>query len=496
MRSKINISFLNLAAQSPSVELNFAISEKTYLESNHTQHVFFMCDSALTSCSLNVLNRKSICNICRYKARKGFKHFNSRNKNSVLIPIKRQDLKYDNSLKNNRHIHNEILLGVHSTIGSQLRLDDMSLLDKRWSKIKDKMIESSFGLYSYFNNFLKLNSVENFIIFNGRISCARPLKVVAENNNVDYILFDGAVNGMTPYFAKNEMFHSIEFEKHNALKSYLKYFKISRELANEYSYKKINKIPILRDVVFTKNQIKGFVDPKILEIKKPIVSIFVSSDDEYRFLGSDFGKDPIVDQIQAIKKLIRSNLTQKYTFIVKMHPNQGKSHLSILKKYQELSETVMIVFPDNKTDTYSLIDLSSIIINFSSSIGAEVNYLRKPVVQIGPSKWMGLPTANFVKNAEQAIMIISQNKFKLMPQRSSIAYFTFNMRPSFKLDSYKYISDGVFTYGDKFIKAPFFLRLIAIYDKLVQSYLKGDKEIFSKLYLYVPNLIFGTTKTR
>ena len=163
MRSKINISFLNLAAQSPSVELNFAISEKTYHESNHNKHIFFMCDRALTSCSLNVLNRKSICNICRHKARKGFKHFNSRNKNSVLIPIKRKDLNYDQSLKNNNHIHNEILLGVHSTIGSQLRLDDMKLLNKRWSKIKDKMIESSYGLYSYFNNSLKLNSVENLL---------------------------------------------------------------------------------------------------------------------------------------------------------------------------------------------------------------------------------------------------------------------------------------------------------------------------------------------
>ena len=79
---KINISFLNLAAQSPSIELNLAISEKTHLESNSSEHLFFMCDRALKSCSLNVLNKKSICDICRHKARKGFKHFNARNKNS------------------------------------------------------------------------------------------------------------------------------------------------------------------------------------------------------------------------------------------------------------------------------------------------------------------------------------------------------------------------------------------------------------------------------
>ena len=70
--SKTNISFLNLAAQSPSLELNFALSEKIHKESNESKHIFFMCDKALTSCSVNVLNRKSICRICTNKAKKRF----------------------------------------------------------------------------------------------------------------------------------------------------------------------------------------------------------------------------------------------------------------------------------------------------------------------------------------------------------------------------------------------------------------------------------------
>ena len=66
------------------------------------------------------------------------------------------------------------MLGVHSTIGSQLRLDDMKLLDDRWKLIKEKMYESSKGLFNYFDTFLQDNNVSNFIIFNGRLSCARP----------------------------------------------------------------------------------------------------------------------------------------------------------------------------------------------------------------------------------------------------------------------------------------------------------------------------------
>jgi hypothetical protein len=38
--SKINISFLNLAAQSPSLELNLALSEKIHNKDKNKKHVF------------------------------------------------------------------------------------------------------------------------------------------------------------------------------------------------------------------------------------------------------------------------------------------------------------------------------------------------------------------------------------------------------------------------------------------------------------------------
>ena len=71
-KESINISYLNLAAQSP-LKLNLAFSEKIRIDSKRDN--IFMCDKALKSCSVNVLNKKSVCNICTYKAKKGFKEF-------------------------------------------------------------------------------------------------------------------------------------------------------------------------------------------------------------------------------------------------------------------------------------------------------------------------------------------------------------------------------------------------------------------------------------
>ena len=494
--SKINISYLNIAAQSPSLELNFSLSEKIHRETSNSKHVFFMCNKALTSCSINVFNKRSICSICKHKAKKGFKIFKERNPNSELVKISRKNIINNSKVSNiNNEIDKELLFGVHSTISSILRLDNMELLDKRWKKIKKKMHESSIGLYYYFDKFLKNTKVNNFIIFNGRVSCARPLIEVSKNNNVNFNLFDAKNNGKIPYLSFNEMFHSINFEKKHALKLYVKFFKESKSIAEEYIFKKQNAIRT-NDPAFTENQEIGHIDKEILNLKKPLISIFVSSDDEYRFIGSDWAEFGLPDQIESINKMVNSPLSKKYDFVVKMHPNQISMHSSIKNKYVELSKTVNVLLPENKTDTYSLIMHSEIILNFCSTVGAEANYLRKPVVQIGASRFRLLPVANYVSSPEEAIEVIHEKKFKLMPKRASVVYFCFQAKTPFKLASYKWIEDGVFTYANKHIVAPMILRLLAAPDKLFTHIIKGDKEIYSNSFMYAKNLIFGTTKVK
>jgi hypothetical protein len=342
---------------------------------------------------------------------------------------------------------------------------------------------------------LKNREVNNFIIFNGRLSCARPLITVSKNNNVNFNLFDASVNGKVPMLSVNEMFHSINFEKNNALKTYVKLFKESESIADKFMFKKTNAI-MTNDHAYTKDQIKGHIDKEILDLKKPLISFFVSSDDEYLFIGSDWVGFGLPDQIESINKMVNSPLSKKYDFVVKMHPNQKNIHSSIKNRYVELSKTVNVLLPENKTDTYSLIMHSEIILNFCSTVGAEANYLRKPVVQIGASRFRLLPVANYVNSPEEAIEVIDQKKFKIMPKRASTVYFCYHERTPFKLKSYEWIEDGIFKYGNKFINTPLIFRLLAAPDKLYIHLIKGNKEIFSNLFMYFKNLIFGTTKRK
>ena len=143
-----------------------------------------------------------------------------------------------------------------------------------------------------------------------------------------------------------------------------------------------------------------------------------------------------------------------------MHPNQKNIHKSTMERYKELGKEVSVLLPESYTDSYALIKKSELIINFCSSIALEANYMRKPVVQIGPSSFMRFMIANIVESIDEAIDLIYNKKYKVMPKRGSIISFTYYMKPSFKLPAYDFLEDGVYAYGGISCRAPLHLRLV------------------------------------
>ena len=122
--------------------------------------------------------------------------------------------------------------------------------------------------------------------------------------------------------------------------------------------------------------------------------------------------------------------------------------------------------------------------------------MRKPVVQIGPSSFMRFMIANIVESIDEAIDLIYNKKYKVMPKRGSIISFTYYMKPSFKLPAYDFLEDGVYAYGGISCRAPLHLRLIAVPAKLYVHWVKGNKEILSNFRMYFTNLILGQTRVK
>ena len=83
-----------------------------------------------------------------------------------------------------------------------------------------------------------------------------------------------------------------------------------------------------------------------------------------------------------------------------------------------------------------------------------------------------------------------------MPLRGSIISFTYYMKSSFSLPAYKFVEDGIYTYGGQFLTAPLRLRLLAVPAKLYVHIVKGNTEILSNFIMYLKNLIFGVTRVK
>ena len=77
------------------------------------------------------------------------------------------------------------------------------------------------------------------------------------------------------------MFHSLVFLRKNSIRSYLNDVSNSNFIAKDHILKKTKSIRTF-EKSFTNHQTKNYLDPRINTNKK-IISIFTSSDDEYRF---------------------------------------------------------------------------------------------------------------------------------------------------------------------------------------------------------------------
>lgn len=494
-KSNLNAVFLNLAIQSPSLELGLSVTDYLQNKSSKNYQNFYICKNALASCSVNITNSKSICNSCYHKALKGFDIYKKKNINSKKIIIRKADLEiYDNEIISNE-TNDQLLLGVNSTVASQQRIDDMSLLDSNWKSYHSKLLLSSKQLYFYFKEELRKFNYQNIIVFNGRLACSRAITTATSQEGVNYVLYDAHINGKRPIVSFNQMFHSLEFAHQNSLKTYLENIDNSREIAENYINSKLNRI-VVNDKVYTNHQEKNFVPDYIEKSKFKIISIFTSSDDEYKYIGADWKNHIIVNQVDAINEIIKSKLKENFLIVVKMHPNQKHLHKSTLLNYQKISERINVMFPEDKTDTYELIRKSEFIINFCSSIGAEANYLRKKVVQIGPSLFCRLPAANYVRTAKEAIEIILNKKARLMPIRASVVWFVYLTKYQFKLPAYSYIKNGLVHFNNEKISIPLLQRIKMLPPKIYSNMLKGNFDFLTNFFFYFRNFIKGENKVK
>jgi hypothetical protein len=222
------------------------------------------------------------------------------------------------------------------------------------------------------------------------------------------------------------------------------------------------------------HKLKHMTDHTLFEtfpVDKPIISYFTSSENEYAN-NSDYLASKFISQADLIKHLAKSY--PGATVVVRFHPNSSEYDQSNLQLSlsSECLDNLCLILPSDPANSYSLIDASSCIISYGSSIGYEAAFKSKCVITIGYSFYHSFdfhlrPTN--LKELDQYIECALSANQKLFPspaQRKKEAlefvksYLAFGVRPKYLRRNSYY---GGYMFRDKVktsIRASFLLVLI------------------------------------
>ena len=158
---------------------------------------------------------------------------------------------------------------------------------------------------------------------------------------------------------------------------------------------------------------KEFAKKKSINLKKPIISLFTNVIWDAQLF---YDQNIFQNMIEWIFETIDFAITNNLQLIIRVHPAELTGSLpsrqnvidEINKKYKKLPKNIIIVAPNDKLSSYTLIDNSSFCIVYASTIACEIAAMGKSVI-VGGEAWIKNKSISFdPKNKKQYFKFINQ----------------------------------------------------------------------------------------
>lgn len=383
-------------------------------------------------------------------------------------------------IKNSQmHLSNEVIdrleMGVMSSISSYLRVSDYSQLNHRWRTIHKNLLNTSKNVFCFFYD--ELQNYDQLLIYNGRFVEDAAAKLAAEVTETSYKVYDFKKAGSYYEFIDTPL-HSTTENCKRAKLYYLEDVKKAHYVANQFMSSKISGVATY-EKSYTANQSTGTLN-QFINNKDKIIAVYPSSDDEYRFLGPDWGVEPVGSQVKEVEDLAL-NINSDYKIVVRMHPNMIDMQKDIYESYISLGDysNIIVIPADSTVSTYELIERAQYVICFCSTVAVEANFMRKLVIGIGGNPYYHLPVAHYVQDAQKASSLINSNILNLKSKTASIIWMNYLWKYSQENEYIKKIKvENNIHRGSEFhfkLRSSHFFRLLASFDRLELRLKKGSK---------------------
>ncbi len=295
----------------------------------------------------------------------------------------------------------------------------------------DFIFNSLVNSISVLDCFIDLHKSINFdclFFFSGRFPEYYPLLKYCQDNDIVFYVHDRGANYNKYCLIENSYFNDYQKVLDAFVTKNLK--KISgnnyQEIGKQWFEAKL-KGSGAAWLSYTKDQEASKL-PDDFDRNKHNIVIFNSSLHEISIDDSWAPLQCFKDEILLFRTLCEYYKDKpEYHFILRCHPNIAFNSGEQLERLEEFKtnspSNLSIVLPREKVDSYELVKKADIVIaSFSTTVGVEAVYLRKPSILLGPALFSHLNTVYKPENMDKLFELLDNKELPPKPYENALKY--------------------------------------------------------------------------
>lgn len=283
--------------------------------------------------------------------------------------------------------------GVISSAASVLR--DSTISPQTHRSLLARYLASSILVYERTRELVRERRPDAVMVFNGRFATTRAALRAAEDEGVPWKIHERGAD-KDHFWVADHLPHDLDRIQASIVE---RWREDQSEVAHDFYRARRDRIE--RDWhSFTKRQELGRL-PEALRRPGEWVTFFTSSEDEMFAIGDRFESPVFRDQMEAIGALHAAlSAVPGLRMCVRIHPHVALKARSDRAKWDSLGlADVEVVGPEDKCDSYALIERSRVVCTFGSTIGIEATYWGRPSLLFSRSYYDRLDVCEIVRDA-------------------------------------------------------------------------------------------------
>ena len=344
------------------------------------------CSSGLGRCFANPEGLISRCRACKSTNRNIYRHIESPLLTHIDIEeVLARSTDLGNALT--APIQDALDSGAYSSTIAFTKDPIISLIHHR--EMYENNLKNALDLYKGLADLIRHQKCAAAITFNGRFYESRATLEAAYQNDIPSFCHESSGSGSSFRIFKGGQTHSLSFHK-DWIQYLVEKVVLSEDdliTAQNFFHKQKSGIPqgFINKRTFVNKKHQNLL-PDDFDTKGNNISIFISSEDEMAGF-SDWACPFGATQFDVIKEIIPRLLKLNLTIWIRLHPHlKGRINNSQIIQMSSLTQHgVHVIGPEAPVDSYALINNSSNVISFGSTIGLEATYMGVNTILLGHS---------------------------------------------------------------------------------------------------------------